>query len=85
MAKKNILVKDILEMFDEKSDDLVIVFYAYGIYYASTIADNLITVKEIKDRLRNDCLRAKVFKIEPKGDFENNIEPYIKVLAEMVY
>ena len=85
MAKKNILVKDILEMFDEKSDDLVIVFYAYGIYYASTSADNLITVKEIKEHLRNDCLRAKVFKIKPKCEFGEISKPYVTVLAEMVY
>jgi len=82
MAKKNILVKDLLNYFPEESEDLVITFYAYGVYYANTAIDDIYTIKELKGRLRNDCLRAKVTRLQINDS--GNTKAYLKVYAEMV-
>ncbi len=62
MAKK-LLVKDILNVMP---DDLQIdcVFYAYGIHYAQSRNDGMMTVKECKEGLRYDCLNALVASIK---------------------
>lgn len=82
MAKKNILVKDILGLFKD-SDEINIIFYSYGIWWGSTANDNLDTVGDMKNRLINECLRAKIFEMEVVNF--DGITPFLRVKAEMVY
>lgn len=66
MAKK-LLVKDILDIIDD-SQVVNCVFYAYGVYYASSYDDGMKTPAECKSGLRRDCLNALVQKINPSQD-----------------
>ena len=59
MTKKKLKVKDILALMTDNSKANV-VFYAYGIYYGSALADGMETVKDCKEQLRYDCLNAVV-------------------------
>ena len=82
-SKQKITVKNILELM-EKDDMVIVTFYAYGIPYASTWKDDIGTVSECLDRVRNDCLNAKVFRIEKNGVEDNKTDRWIKIHAEIV-
>jgi len=78
MAKK-LLVKDILDIMD--SDQVVnCVFYAYGVYYASSLDDGMQTPADCKKGLRYDCLNALVKKINPSQDGSRQV-----IHAEIVH
>lgn len=74
--KKELLVKDILEVMEE--DALVLIhFYAYGFPYA-TSADCGQTVKEVKEKINFDCNHAKVTTLK-------HLKTCVGVNAEIVH
>lgn len=68
MTIKKISVKDILAFMPD-DDKVYVVFYAYGIYYGSSHADGLETVKDCKEQLRYDCLNAHVTSMSSEDGF----------------
>lgn len=78
MAKK-LLVKDVLNIIDDKQV-VNCVFYAYGVYYASSFDDGMKTTADCKEGLRYDCLNAKVLKINPSEDGSRQV-----IHAEIVH
>jgi len=62
MAKKKILVKDILDLM-EGTEEIMIQFSAYGVGYANSTRDGMETVADCKALLRYDCLNAKVLSV----------------------
>lgn len=57
MAKKKILVSDILDLLDDGTK-INCSFTAYGVSYADSWNDGMRTVADCKDRLRHECLNA---------------------------
>lgn len=70
MAKKKILVKDILATMED-DEKVVITFFAYGIWYANSWNDNMRTVRDCKENLRYDCIVAQVGRITVKDGILN--------------
>lgn len=89
MAKKKITVKNILELM-EKDDAVIVRIYAYGIPYADTWKDGMEDVESCLDRMRRDCLNAKVYRINRNwcrgfavGVPDDKTEQWIEIHAEI--
>lgn len=81
MAKK-LLVKDILDtIIDDTNVDCR--FYAYGIFYASSMADGMKTAKECKEGMNYDCLHAVVSSIWT--NLEDDGKCVIKIGSELAH
>lgn len=81
MAKKKILVKDILNLLNDEQEACV-VLYAYGMHYGSTHRDGMKTVAEIKEKLMYDGMNALVCRID--DDF-NDKTKMLMIRAEIVH
>lgn len=57
-------VKEQLKHID-KGQKVNCVFYAYGIFWASSLNDGMVTAGDCLDRLNTTCLNAKVSRINP--------------------
>lgn len=60
-------VKEQLKLI-EKDQKVNCVFYAYGIFYASSWDDGMVTAGDCLDGLNYTCMNAKVLKINSSMD-----------------
>lgn len=60
-------VKEQLKLI-EKDQKVNCVFYAYGIFYASSWDDGMVTAEDCLDRLNYTCMNSKVSKINISVD-----------------
>lgn len=89
MAKKKITVKNILELM-EKDDMVIVHIYAYGTTYATTWEEGIEDVEDCINRMRTDCLNAKVYRINrnwsrsmTEGVPDDKTEQWIEIHAEI--
>lgn len=77
--KKQVLVKDVLELM-ESTDKVTCIMYAYGVYYGDTQRDGMSTVKDCKEQMNHHCLNALVTRIRTDENREDVI-----IQAEIVH
>lgn len=66
MAKRRVIVKDILNLIPDDKE-VLIQFFAYGIHYAFS-EDSGKTCRQLKENMNFDCLHAVVTVITSKND-----------------
>lgn len=76
---KKLVVKDILNLIEDE-EKVACNFYAYGVFYASSMDDGMQTVADCKDNLNYDCINARVTSLSVAG-----AEPRTVIYAELVH
>ena len=83
--KKVMVVKDVLEMMDQK-DNVNCILYAYGIPYGSTDRDGMKTVEDCLNNMNYDCLHAQVTRIAAANERTTaDAKAYVVILGEIVH